>query len=459
MNLITSIIACALLAMPVISTSAPVLLPYQQAWVDDSARFKIWLASRQIGKSYAAAYEAITDCLYNPGSTWLILSAGQRQAREFALKAQDLARLLDDEETLKTTRDSLAWANGSRILALPANPSTARGYSAHLILDEFAFHKDSTAIWRSLYPTISNPLNGTLKLRIISTPNGRNNKFLDLWNSQATARYSKHEVSIHQAIANGLCRDSDPAQFLTELKEGISDLHGWAQEYECQFSDGSDVLISYEDILHAESADASSNNTTFLTAKSGPIFCGIDFGRVVDPTVCWTLEKIGDVFWTREILVLERMNTVDQYAILQPRIERSARTALDATGPGLGFADLVESKLTDKVDPCQFNGPFQLQLFPRLQRHFQPPYLVRIPACPKVREDLQGITVTFINGQCHYSVRRSKSGHSDRAIALALALHAAQEFSREKSPGQFIATPHNPLSSILLTRRSRSITG
>ena len=43
------------------------------------------------------------------------------------------------------------------------------------------------------------------------------------------------------------------------------------------------------------------------TTSHKPLFCGIDFGRTNDPTVCWTLEKVGDILWTREVLVLQNM--------------------------------------------------------------------------------------------------------------------------------------------------------
>ena len=36
-----------------------------------------------------------------------------------------------------------------RIKVLAANPRTARGFSGDLILDEFAFHEDSQAIWEA----------------------------------------------------------------------------------------------------------------------------------------------------------------------------------------------------------------------------------------------------------------------------------------------------------------------
>ena len=39
-----------------------ILMPYQKKWVEDKARFKIGLWSRQTGKSFATACEAVLDC-------------------------------------------------------------------------------------------------------------------------------------------------------------------------------------------------------------------------------------------------------------------------------------------------------------------------------------------------------------------------------------------------------------
>jgi rhamnogalacturonyl hydrolase YesR len=54
------------------------VLPYQKKWILDTSRFKIWLKSRQIGGSLAAAYEIANDAISN-GSEWIILSAGGRK--------------------------------------------------------------------------------------------------------------------------------------------------------------------------------------------------------------------------------------------------------------------------------------------------------------------------------------------------------------------------------------------
>ncbi|MHC1760407.1 MAG: terminase family protein [Negativicutes bacterium] len=66
------------------------------------------------------------------------------------------------------------------MIGLPANPDTARGFSGNVVLDEFAFHRDSRKIWTALYPTITRGY----KIRIISTPNGKSGKFYELWSAR-----------------------------------------------------------------------------------------------------------------------------------------------------------------------------------------------------------------------------------------------------------------------------------
>ena len=137
--------------MPTLKTPWDVLLPYQREVFDDGARFKIWLASRQIGKSMTGAAEIVRDCFSSPGVMWVVLSAGERQALEFMEKVKAWVAACgvaldsyfeerDGPETL--IKSAEARVNKSRVLALPANPNTARGYSANVFLDEFAFHDD-----------------------------------------------------------------------------------------------------------------------------------------------------------------------------------------------------------------------------------------------------------------------------------------------------------------------------
>src|SRR4051794_10356941 len=178
--------------MNLVMKNLPQLLPYQAAFMTDSARFKIGLWARQTGKDFTCTCEAVLDCLRTPRTTWLIVAAGERQALESLEKAKEWAEALgrpvhefsgpSNTARARASSAQIKWSNGSRIIALPANPNTIRGYSANIILTEFAFHEDPDAVWRAVYPSISNPLRGGVKkVRIISTPNGLSNKFASLW--------------------------------------------------------------------------------------------------------------------------------------------------------------------------------------------------------------------------------------------------------------------------------------
>lgn len=412
------------------------LLPYGRKWIDDESRFKIGCWARQTGKSWHSALEAVRDCLERK-TTWVCLSAGERQALEWMLKAREHAEAFkvsligyeEDRESSEALLKSaeIRWPNGSRIIGIPANPSTARGYSANLVLDEFAFHEQPDAIWRAIYPSISNPLRGKLKIRVLSTPNGLGNKFADLW--LKANDWSKHSLTIHEAVAGGLAINVE------ELKAGLLDVEGWAQEYECQFIDGAAILLPYELIAKCESPEAScaAPPEWWAAHVSGPVFLGIDFARKHDLTVCWALELVGDVWHTREVLELRGVDTPTQIDLLRPRISRAIRVCVDYTGPGVGFGDFLvrefgeynpDSHMFGRVECVTFTNPMKVEMFSKLRMTFDG-LRVRVPISREVREDLHAVhRVPLAGGGVTYRAPHTPDGHSDRCTALALALRA-----------------------------------
>ncbi|HEV8544313.1 MAG TPA: terminase family protein [Verrucomicrobiae bacterium] len=433
-------------------------LLYQLRWLADPELFKIGLWARQTGKDFTCAAEAVFDCAARAKAHWLIIACGERQALESLQKVRDWVAAIDLagrsfspmlESGAEMSATEVRFANGSRITALPAKPETVRGYSANVILTEFAFHDDPEAIWRAVFPTVTNELcGGPKKLRIISTPNGQGNMFHDLWlNSKL---FSKHRVTIHDAKAAGLPLD------LERLRAGLFEAEAWTQEYECEFIDKSCVLLPYELIESCESAEAMETNSpdwlSRLSSMGGELFVGIDFGRKQDLTACWVLQRVGTSstpsptghFITREVLVLERMPTPEQFEILRERVSRARRVCVDYTGAGIGLGDLLAREFgeyrplspsdgerarargTGKVELCPFTAALKQELFPKLRAAFERGQ-VRIPRSSAIREDLHGIhRITTNNGQFVYRASNSADGHSDRCTALALALRAAE---------------------------------
>lgn len=411
-----------------------ILLPYQRDWVLDAARFKIGMWARQTGKSFSTAGETVADCLQRK-TTWVTLSAGERQALEWMRKARewseafhlalgDYTETRDSAEAILKTAE-INWPNGSRLVALPANPDTARGYSANLTLDEFAFHERPDEIWRAIYPSISNPLKGQFKIRVVSTPNGTGNKFHDLWSKDNG--WSKHKVDIETAVKRGLPLD------LEELRKGLDDPDGWAQEYLCEFIDSAAVLLPYELIATCESAEATVAVSPEFWTTPRALYLGIDFARKRDLSVAWTGELLGDVLTSRECLELRGMSTPDQIELLRPRIQRARRVCLDYTGPGVGMGDYLvkefgewnpEKHLFGKIELLTFTNATKVDLFSKLRMAFEA-VKVRVPVSRTHREDLHSMQrVTTASGTVTYRAPHTEDGHADRCTALALLLRA-----------------------------------
>ena len=402
-----------------------ILMPYQRRWVEDTSRFKIGLWSRQTGKSFATACEAVLDCAAQPKNAtnlWVVLSAGERQALEWMEKAKKWSEAakatVDSYDEIRTSADALIsraeirFGNGSRIVAIPANPDTARGYSANLVLDEFAIHEKPFDIWAAIYPSITNPLSGKKKLRIVSTPKGRGNKFADLWEHNDT--YSKHKVTIEDAVKMGLPID------LEELKAGVDDPDIWAQEYMCEFIDNTSVLLPYELLGKCESSSIADDGAS-------PIFIGMDVGRSKDLSVIVEAVKLGDVLAVTEVTTLKRMPFSDQLEILLSKASqnRVQKVCIDSTGIGAMLAEEARRKGGAKFEGVQFNVQTKGEMYALMRRKFEE-RSVRIPVDRELREDLHAVQrVVSTGGNITYTAPRNADGHSDRAAALALAIRAA----------------------------------
>jgi len=423
------------------------MLPYQRAVFDDPARFVAWIASRQIGKSFCGGAKAVRWAMTTPKTDVLIASPSERQSYEAVLKCRDwaeafrfaIAEQIEERNTpgAMMTAATIVFPNKSRIIAVPGKPDTVRGFCAHVWMDEFAFFDDPDATWRAILPSISNPLRGQKNAFITSTANGKTGRgqrfFKIVTDTQVPKVWSVHKTTI-----------LDAAPFLgtdvEALRKGTDDDNAWAQEYMCEFLDSSNCLLPYDIIALAESSQASTHcdPALFAAESQAELYLGIDFGRSNDPTVCWTLERVGDVLWTREVLVLRDTATPDQQAALDRRIRAAARVSFDYTGPGIGLGDYLakDHGIYDpaahsfgRMELCTFTAPFKREIFPRLRRAFEAPVRVRVPIDVECREDLHEMQQVISNGQYSYTARRTAEGHSDRCTALALALRAAGDAS------------------------------
>ena len=402
-------------------------------------------------------------------TNWMIAAPSERQSLEslskcrewaqaFRLAISDITEERDGYGMLLKSA-TIEFENGCRIFAVPGRPDTVRGMSANIALTEFAYFDDPDETWKAILPSIINPFRGgEKKVRIISTPNGKTGagaRFYKIVEDNLlhpqTGRaqvWSVHKVTLEDAVAQGLPVD------IAELKAAMDDPDAYARECMCEFIDGSSVLLPYDLIQLAESSEATEagDPALFSWESRRELYCGIDFGRVSDPTVCWTWERVGKLLITREVLVLRGMDTPDQQEILRSRIKAARRTCFDYTGPGIGLGDLMarefgsyepEKHSFGKVELCTFTVGFKRLIFPRLRKLFEAPTSVRIPVSVDIREDLHAMQQGVRNGEYVYSAPHTSEGHSDRCTAAALGVRAAGDNSgSDFTPSAISRTMH-----------------
>lgn len=416
------------------------MLPYQVASFKDRSRFKVLMWSRGARKTFTVTLEIVADCFRTEAqgrrATWVILSRGERQAKEaieeakrhcnaYLMMSSEIiqSELISEDGLRRFTQMEIRFLNGSRIIALPANPDTARGYSANIFLDEFCIHERDEEIWRALLPV----LRGRFRVIVASTPKGgRSRKFYQIINDKEIHKntgkplWSKHVIDVYEAVRQGLPLDID-----TERK-AMGDPDGWAQEFELQWLDEASAWLPFELLATCEDNQAGDP-----TAYAGGIcYLGNDIARRNDLWVAWVLERVGDVLWTREVSVLRRATFAEQDAEIDRLMNhyRVVKLTADQTGMGERSVETYQSKYgRSKVEGILFTNQNKQGLALLGKAAFEN-RSVRVPDSPEVRDDLYKLkrSVTAA-GSIRFDAERDESGHADRAWALFLALNAASQ--------------------------------
>ena len=198
--------------------------------------------SRQWGKSTVAAVKALHRAWTVPGSLVVVGSPSERQSAELLRKARALARGLVGSGRLRgdgTNRTSLALPNGSRIVGLPDQPATVRGFSgvSLLLLDEASRVPDETYV--TLRPMLA--VSGG-DLWLLSTPGGKSGFFWEAW------ELGGEEWARFRGPATECKRIS--AEWLESERRALGD-RWFRQEYLCEFVADGSALFDREAILEA----------------------------------------------------------------------------------------------------------------------------------------------------------------------------------------------------------------
>jgi phage FluMu gp28-like protein len=472
---------------------------YQRPLMDENGPGVVVLHwARQIGKSFTLAAWAVDRLLRKPGRLVTVLSNSRDNGAEFVRKCAEICEKMRQEFECEEEGERFAGTLApptkrfiesfrmevritvdgqvGRIKVLAANPRTARGFSGDLILDEFAFHEDSAAIWEAAEPILAS--NPDFKCRIASTGNGRHNMFYRMANGVGSNDGTLFEnpngfivsrVTRTAAHAMGV-KIYDLKQDRAEItpaaaRQQAMDKRAYDQNYECVFADENMTLLTYEliaaaqsDVVTIDSQEWSQASLDRMRKATGYLEVGNDIGRNRDLSMLTVIEHEGTMRRVVAMLKLEDMRLPDQQkrvaaVCMMPRFHKYCG---DMTGLGLGLIEFLQDLFGySRIQGVNFastepvTGRMKIEgrkqetarvteiMAVNLLSCFEERSIKDLPNDEALVEDLRKPEkVTSPGGRVSIAATRDEAGHADGFWSLALAVRAGdrshQPFAYER---------------------------
>ena len=273
-------------------------------------------------------------------------------------------------------------------------------------------------------------------LKILSTHNGKQSLYFRMLEAAKAGKsaFKAHYTDIFLAVQEGLAdkiagrtlTDVERAAWIEEQRLSCVDEETWQQEYCCIPVDEATAFLTYE-LIEAVEDQLAGMPEQYL---GGDLYAGMDIGRRRDLTVIWVLERVGDVYWTREVVTMKGVKFAAQeseVARLMAQYPTLRRICIDQTGMGEKFVEDVQATHgAGRVEGVLMTSAVKQELAFGLKRRIED-RLIRLPRQAEVRDDFHSVRkVTTVAGNIRFDAERTDQGHADRFFAAALAVHAIE---------------------------------
>ena len=302
--------------------------PWQAELLRSESKRMLLLCNRQAGKSTTAAALALREALVHPPALVLLLSPSLRQSAELFRKVADnFSALNRPAEVSHESVLRIEFANGSRILSLPADEKNIRGFSgaAMLVIDEAARVED--ALYYAVRPMLA--VSGG-KLVALSTPFGKRGWFYNEWHSENAWERVRVTADMCPRI---------PAAFLEEERRTLG-AEWYAQEYECDFTAGSGSPLFPSAWLDRAGSIAASLGSKPRHAKA----IGIDPAEGGDKTAMAAVDEYGLIELVSKKTPDTSIITSEALAFMRKHGVPPERVVFDRGGGGKEHADRLRSQ-------------------------------------------------------------------------------------------------------------------
>ena len=261
----------------------------QLAVLDPGIRRGILNCCRKFGKSMTIAFKAAHFAYSRPNTTVLVVAAAARQSEELLATIGRILRRYVSGCSYSRVRIDLP--NGSRILALPNQPDTIRGYSPELVVvDEAAYVDDD--LWEAVFPML-NAAEGGGWLWLLSTPAQPAGFFHRIW-TDTSANWTRVKVAAPDCARI-------PARMIEEARRSMPAAE-FAREYLCEFAQP--ATAAFEEPLVQACLDPTLTDF-FTTHLQYPLpaaprrarphaYVGVDLGRQQDHSAMAIVEFVTE---------------------------------------------------------------------------------------------------------------------------------------------------------------------
>jgi len=396
--------------------------PAQQQILRDKHKFITVVAGRKFGKTKMVAFYVIWYALTHPGHRILITAPSYQQSR---IIYRECGRLLRRsilsclvESDLKTPFPQIQFKNEAEMqFRSTQNPDLLRGEEAHLIImDEAAYIKDEV-VTEVLEPMLLVTNGRWIK---ISTPAGYNH-FYDTYLKGQSEEFPEYSSYRFPSTANPYV-----SQEFIELKKkelGENSI-AFRTEYLAEFIEDQNAVFRWAGIQ--KNVDNSIELIDGATHISRQYVIGCDLAKYQDYTVIVVLDVTEKPY---KLVHFERFNR-RPYAEVIMRLKdlykrfNYAKVLIDSSGVG----DPVLEDLTDiGAEGYVFTSKSKVQLIQRLQACLENGD-IKYPYIEELIKELQFFEYQLTRTGVKMDAR---SGfHDDCVIALALAVWAAEQYSK-----------------------------
>lgn len=470
-------------ALPADPAAAPPLfLPYQQRWMNDTAKTRVCQKGRRVGLDYCEAFDLVADRMmgFTNLDVWYV-SHTEDAGREFMEYVRTWVKVWGRVVQIVEGTDPLDAAGVKvmsvklpattvrgltrepRITALTSNPRAFRGKGGDIRISELAFHAEAEALWNAAVSCTT--WGGTLAAW--STHNGEEsffNRLVQMGLRRAAGRarpgdvdLSLHTVTLPQAIDDGLVerinlvsgQQHTRESFLAEVRAKYADHAACEEENLCKPRGEAGSYFPYELLrpcVRAGLPGIVSDVGAFCKAldlvarDADSVYAGCDVGRKSDRFAIAAITRRGGMFRVGPILSWHRRDFGSmKSAIISvmnrqflSRSGRLRRMVIDNAGLGMQMAEEMESVFRTRVEGVNTGTAAVREDLWTRGRKMVEERTVALPDDLSLLSQINGVRKVVTAGKHdRFDVERNADGHADEATGVMLGLHGADRPSVE----------------------------